>query len=75
MLPQQSPSGNVAYEIFVSSDLANWTSIDKFTVSASDNVYIERNYVSEFSNVKGVKVLTISSPSWIGWREIEVYGH
>lgn len=75
LLPSQNPNCNSTYEIFITTDLTNWTSIDKFTIFSTNNIYIERNFTSEYKNVIGVKVQTLSSLSWIAWLEIEIYGY
>lgn len=74
LMPAQNPSGNTTHEILVSYDLVNWISVDKFTVFSADKTVIERNFNPNLKKVKGVKVLTISSPSWVAWYDIYVIG-
>lgn len=74
LTPSQLPAGNTSHQILVSSDMINWRVVDSFTLYTSDNVSFERSFSSPISNVRGVRVLTTSSPSWVAWLEIEVFG-
>lgn len=74
LLPSISPKGNTSQEIYISSDMVNWKKADSFTVLTAEKTSIVRTYSPQLEGVKGVKILTTSSPSWISWYEIEVYG-
>lgn len=74
LLPSISPKGNTSQDIYISSDMVNWKKADSFTVLTAEKTSIVRTYSPQLEGVKGVKVLTTNSPSWISWYEIEVYG-
>ena len=72
--PEITPSGRTVQKISVSEDLKVWKEIDNFTENntASGRV-ISRNY-NNLLNIRGIKVETTLSPSYVAWREIEVFG-
>ncbi len=74
LIPSLSPAGNTTQEIFVSTDLSSWKSVDIFSIYTTDKNPIERNFTKTLTNVRGVKILTKSSPSWVSWLEVEIYG-
>lgn len=74
LIPSLSPAGNTTQEILVTSDLSTWKSVDVFTIYTTEKSTIERKFSSPLKNIKGIKILTYNSPSWIAWYEIEVIG-
>jgi len=72
--PQMTPSGKTVQKIYVSEDLNIWREIDNFTENnTTSGIIINRNY-NNLLNIRGVKVETVSSPSWVAWGEIEIFG-
>jgi hypothetical protein len=74
----QSPSGNTTHQIWVSdAPIGASTSLatlaKTFNQSTSDN---ETLIFNPTGNVFGryVQVRTTASPSWVAWREVQVYG-
>ncbi len=68
----QSPAGITNHDIYVSLDMTTWTlvgSINQFTTSGD---LLIKNFIPSIPNVRGIKVETTVSPSWISWHEIEV---
>ncbi len=65
----------VTHQILVSSDMVNWNVVDTFTSFTTNSVAFERTFANPIPNVRGVRVLTTSSPSWVAWFEIEVFGN
>lgn len=55
--------------------MVNWNVVDTFTSFTTNSVAFERTFANPIPNVRGVRVLTTSSPSWVAWFEIEVFGN
>jgi len=69
-----SPNGNVNHEIRVSPDMVTWTLVDNITGFYSTGQLIERCYSNApLTNVRGVRINSLASPSWIAIREFGVY--
>lgn len=69
-----SPNGNVNHEILTSPDMVAWTVVDVATGFYVTGQLIERCYSSApLTNVRGVRINSLSSPSWIAIREMGIY--
>ena len=69
-----TPNGNVNHQIFTSPDMATWTQVDVVTGFFVTGQLIERCYsAAPLTNVRGVRVTSVSSPSWISIIEMGVY--
>jgi gliding motility-associated-like protein len=69
-----SPNGNVNHEIRVSPDMVSWTLVDNITGFYTTGQLIERCYsAAPLTNVRGVRINSLASPSWIAIREFGVY--
>ncbi len=75
LTPSQLPDGNTTHQISVSSDMTNWRVVDNFTLFTRSQVAFERTFTSPIGNVRGIRVTTTQSPSWVAWYEIEVFGN
>ncbi len=71
MVPDQSPDGFAVHEIYAGNSPAPQNLIA--TVSANGGIL--EPFAAEL-NTSGryVRVKTVSSPSWVAWREVEIYG-
>lgn len=71
----QTPSGSTTQEIYSTSDSVNWNLVETYTPQHNLG---QGNYTLRFSEKieksKGLKITTTQNPSWIQWREIEVWG-
>ena len=72
LLPCQSPNGNVTHQIFISNDMQNWNLVDEINVYSKNNEWITHTFSTSLKNVRGVKVKTTKSPSWIAFFEIQI---
>jgi hypothetical protein len=72
--PSQSPAGTTTHQIWVSPDMVNWKIVDISTQFTTNGVPFERKLSVPETNVRGVRVVTTSSPSWVAWFEIAVMG-
>ncbi|MFH1321232.1 MAG: PKD domain-containing protein, partial [Bacteroidota bacterium] len=69
-----TPNGNVYHEIYTSPDMITWTLVDVMTGFYVTGQLIERCYSSSpLTNVRGVRIVSISSPSWIAIFEMGIY--
>lgn len=69
-----TPNGNVNHQILTSPDMVTWTIVDVITGFYSTGQLIERCYSSApLTNVRGVRINSVSSPSWIAIYELGVY--
>ncbi|MGB3947617.1 MAG: PKD domain-containing protein [Bacteroidia bacterium] len=71
---EMTPNGNVNHEILTSPDMVTWNVVDVATGFYITGQLIERCYSSSpLTNVRGVRINSITSPSWIAIREFGVY--
>lgn len=69
-----TPNGNVNHEILTSPDMVAWTVVDVATGFYVTGQLVERCYSSApLTNVRGVRINSTSSPSWIAIREMGIY--
>lgn len=69
-----TPDGNVNHEILTSPDMVTWTIVEVITGFYVTEQIIERCYSSSpLTNVRGVRINSISSPSWIAIYELGIY--
>jgi hypothetical protein len=78
------PDGYTRHSIWVRSETGRWTEPTKVWTFEGFTQDLQRLTASTASRAGGmaiwapvryVRVLSEASPSWIGWREIEVYGY
>jgi hypothetical protein len=74
LLVSQSPAGNTVHQLFFADQERNYSLAHMFSRFTSDNQWLEYIPNSMPNDVRYVLVLTIDSPSWVAWREIEVIG-
>lgn len=69
-----TPNGNVNHQILTSPDMVTWTVVDVITGFYTTGQLIDRCYSSApLTNVRGVRINSVSSPSWIAIYEMGVY--
>ncbi len=67
----QTPAGPSVHEIYGGATPENMSLIGTLESETRDNQWIELNKTA--NNVRYVRINTVKSPSWVAWREIEVY--
>ncbi len=72
LLVNQDPSGSTIHEVHGGATPGSLSLLGTLTGSTSESQWLQLN--STATGVRYVKIITTSSPSWVGWREIEVYG-
>ena len=75
LLVEQSPNGSSSHQILTAPTLAGpWTLVETITGYTYQGQLIQRCYnTSPLLNVGAVKISTLSSNSWIAWKEIGVF--
>ncbi len=67
----QTPPGATTHEISGGPTPDSITLIGTLDGNTTDEQWLELNQTA--NNVRYVKIKTIKSPSWVAWREIEIY--
>lgn len=74
MLTSQSPAGHTTHYVYGSTGGPDgpWRLITVFDGITDDGQMLDYVLPAALSNVRYVRVQTQVSPSWVGWREIEI---
>lgn len=71
----QYPQGDTVHRVQVRSSAASdFTTIHEFSGFTSDNEWLTFTPPAPLENVTQIRIQTISSPSWVAWKEIQVFG-
>jgi hypothetical protein len=68
----QSPSGDTLHQVWTGPAAGQLKLIHTFKGYTYDNQVLEFKPDAPLQNVRVIKVVTSQSPSWVGWKEIEV---
>ncbi|MDH3942803.1 MAG: amidohydrolase family protein [Anaerolineae bacterium] len=74
MLTSQDPPGKVAHEIWGRGASGSYYLLDTLTAESRDNEWLSFTPAEPWEGIQFVKIVTVESPSWVAWREIEVMG-
>lgn len=71
LIVEQHPAGLTRHRVLASSDRASWRQIGQVHqhTKSGDTITVVPAVAGEF---RYVRILTITSPSWVAWREITV---
>jgi len=70
---EQSPPGNTVHEVYGrGSSSEPWQLLHVFSGYTTAAQVLDYRAPAPWANVRHVRVLTVSSPSWVAWRELEV---
>ena len=72
LVTSQSPEGNTRHQIWVGSSIDSLELLYTFEGFTNDLQLLEFIPEAPLTNVQYIRVVTRESPSWVGWREIEV---
>jgi hypothetical protein len=72
LVVSQSPRGETRHEVRAGAEHGNLTLVHTFEGVTDDLQILEWRPETPLENVRYVRITTRTSPSWIGWREIEV---
>jgi hypothetical protein len=71
----QFPDGNTTHRVYGRASTADpWVLLHEFSGFTVDDQVLEHQPGSAWTNVRYMRVETYASPSWVSWKEIEVYG-
>ena len=74
LLTSQSPNGATVHRIRALTADGNWITLTEFSGNTNDSEWLIYIPEEPLDDVQFIRVETISSPSWVGWREIEIIG-
>jgi hypothetical protein len=74
MLPSQSPAGKTIHRLFVKGSATNneYELLHTFEEVTRDSGWLTFKLPEPLRGIRYIRIETISSPSWVSWREIEV---
>jgi hypothetical protein len=71
----QFPDGSTTHRVYGrASTVDPWVLLHEFNGFTVDGQVLEHQPGTAWTNVRHVRVETNASPSWVSWKEIEVYG-
>jgi len=70
---EQTPNGNTVHKIYVGNSPGPTNLAGTISQFTSEGQWIELDLLEAGISGRYVRVTTTSSPSWVGWDEIEVY--
>lgn len=71
----QYPQGDTAHRVQVrSSSGSDYITVHEFSGFTSDNEWLTFTPDAPLENVAQIRIQTISSPSWVAWKEVQVFG-
>lgn len=68
----QSPTGDTRHQVWGGPTVGELVLLHTFEGYTMDGQVLEFSPDSPFENIRYVRIVTGKSPSWIGWKEIEV---
>lgn len=75
LLVSQYPAGKTSHEVQVQlSGESRFATIHQFSQETKDNDWLVYIPDSPLENVSSLRVLTTASPSWVSWKELQVFG-
>jgi len=75
LLVAQYPAGNTTHRVQVRSSSGDaYQTVHEFQGSTNDNDWLVFKPELPPENVSQLRIQTIASPSWVAWKEIQVYG-
>lgn len=74
LLVAQYPAGNTAHRLQVRvSGSDTFQTVHEFIGSTNDNNWLIFEPDVPLDNVTQIRIQTVSSPSWVAWKEIQIY--
>jgi hypothetical protein len=75
LLVGQYPNGNTTHRLQVrSSSSAAFETVQEFQGATQDNDWLVFHPDTPLEIVSQIRIQTVLSPSWVAWKEIQVYG-
>jgi hypothetical protein len=74
LLTAQSPDGDTVHRVLGKARAGDpYQLLHEFTGFTTDDQLLDHSPLTPWENVRFVRIETITSPSWVAWREIRVY--
>ena len=72
----QTPAGATTHEVYGKGPGTNgaWQLLHTFRGDTTDGEALDQAWPKVVTGVESIRIITTSSPSWVGWREIEIIG-
>lgn len=75
LLVAQYPTGNTIHRVQVrAANSDGYQTVYEFGGSTNDNDWLVFKPDMPLENVVQIRIQTIASPSWVAWKEIQIYG-
>jgi len=75
LLVAQYPQGNTVHRVLARASVSDpYQTVYEFNGSTNDNEWLVYKPEPPLENVAQIRVETVDSPSWVSWKEIEVFG-
>ena len=71
---RQTPDGTTNHEIYGGPQSTNLSPLRVLSGFTQMGQWLQADFSPAATNVRFIKINTTSSPSWVAWNEIEVYG-
>lgn len=68
----QYPQGLTRHQVYFRGESGEAALIHEFSGETGDGELLDLQLESALEGVRYVRIVTLASPSWVGWREIEV---
>jgi hypothetical protein len=71
----QYPQGDTVHRVQVrATSGSDYITVHEFSGSTSENEWLTFTPHAPLENVAQIRIQTISSPSWVAWKEVQVFG-
>jgi hypothetical protein len=76
LITSQSPPGPTTHQVYGKGPETNstWQILHTFQGDTADGQALDETWPQPIAGIEWVRVVTVRSPSWVGWREIEIIG-
>jgi hypothetical protein len=76
LITSQSPAGPTTHEVYGKGPGTDgaWQLLHRFRGNTEDGEALVETWPKPLTAIQWIRVVTTSSPSWVGWREIEIIG-
>jgi len=76
LITSQTPAGPTTHELYGRGPGTDgtWQLLHRFQRPTTDGEALDQAWPKVVTGVESIRIITTSSPSWVGWREIEIIG-
>ena len=73
LLISQTPAGYTLHRVRGRTQAGAWRSLHEFAGVTADSQTLEVTLAQPWPEVRYIRIESVESPSWVGWRELEVF--